>query len=51
MSLTPRACSDDEQAADGVRAYLEWLLERAEFRASARRRKLLAYVVYRTLAG
>ena len=51
MSLTPRACSDDEQVADEVRAYLERLLKRAEFRASARRRKLLAYVVDRTLAG
>ncbi|MGD9511333.1 MAG: tetratricopeptide repeat protein, partial [Geminicoccaceae bacterium] len=51
MSLTPRARGDDGQSADEIRAYLEWLLERAEFHASARRRKLLAYVVDRTLAG
>lgn len=51
MSLTPRTRSDDERSADEIRAYLERLLGSAEFHASARRRKLLAYVVDRTLAG
>lgn len=51
MSLTPVARGDDEQSAGEIRAYLQRLLDSAEFHASARRRKLLAYVVDRTLTG
>jgi TolB-like protein len=51
MSAEPQVRDDGEPAAALVRAYLERLLGTAAFLASPRRRKLLAYLVERTLAG
>ena len=51
MDPEPQADSESGQATREIRAYLEHLLGSAAFRASARRRRLLAYVVDRTLAG
>src|SRR4051812_47497475 len=51
MSAEPQVRDDGEPSAALVRAYLEGLLGTAAFLASPRRRKLLAYLVERTLAG
>src|SRR5215207_6381917 len=49
--LIPKARDPGQPAPDEIRAYLARLLGAAAFPASDRRRKLLAHVVDRTLAG
>lgn len=51
MHPTPKAGGAVQPSPEEIRAYLARLLDRAEFRASARRRQMLAYVVEQTLAG
>ena len=51
MSAQSQAAGGPRPSADDVRAHLARLLASGAFPASARRRKLLAYIVDETLAG
>ena len=51
MVPVPRALDAGRPSPDEIRAYLARLLGHSGFRASTRRRELLAYVIEQTLAG
>ena len=51
MTAKPQLADDARPSPEEVRAYLAHLLGAAAFPASARRRRLLEYVVEQTLAG